>query len=274
MRFIRPLILLLIFSLGIVNASGASATGSTQVMATLCSAATTATLAITSPANQSTIMTTPLTLSGTVTQISQIRVFIDSVYTETIPLNAGATSYSFPLRLEVGAHTIRLEGVDICGATSPVAELHLVYEPSAEIADGVAGTSEELGAASSKVSQPDQSETPPAPLSSDMSSQPISQLLSSFGNALRSVTGFALGALDIAHEASSEEISKQTARFALIAGGAGAVLFASSVSSVVLAGASKISASSAHFLAEVGASRLRLGARIVGTLLALLGLLV
>jgi len=71
-----------------------------------------------------------VTVMGTLTQVTQLTAYIDGQFSEVIPIDSDATTFTYSYLSPVGQHTLRLEGQDLCQRTTPVAELVLTYDPT------------------------------------------------------------------------------------------------------------------------------------------------
>ena len=83
---------------------------------------------VASPTSTITSGNSVVTISGTLHNISQIMVYIDGVYSTTIPLDFGASAYSFSLVYSPGTHTVRMVGLDPITATQVEKTISVVYD--------------------------------------------------------------------------------------------------------------------------------------------------
>lgn len=88
-----------------------------------------AAMVVTGPANNTTQSSSSVTLTGTVHNISQIIVLIDGVYTTTVPLDLGATTYTIVLIVTPGTHTIVLQGIDPFSGVQIDRSVAVTYDP-------------------------------------------------------------------------------------------------------------------------------------------------
>lgn len=179
----------------------------TSVNASVCATDAGATLALTSPSNDATLTTVPVRLEGTVSLLSQIRIFVDTQYRDTIPLDSSAVSFSHDLPLDAGTHTIRLEGVDVCQRTAPAAEITISYTPEAVVA-GAAGSTP-ITALDSAAYVPGSEAALPAKTAPTLSLPPA---LESVGEVLRST----LTVLDFASAESFAALPAMATRFTVL----------------------------------------------------------
>lgn len=87
-------------------------------------------LKITSPRPASSSGNSAITISGTVHNVSQIMVYVDGVYSTTIPLDFGAATYSFSLVYSPGFHVVRLVGIDPITSSQVEETIDVTYDPT------------------------------------------------------------------------------------------------------------------------------------------------
>ena len=87
-------------------------------------------LTITPPTTDTTATGGTVIISGTVHNISQIMLYIDGVYSSTLPLDVGASDYSFTITLDPGDHVIKLVGVDPYYGTQVMQSINVSYAPT------------------------------------------------------------------------------------------------------------------------------------------------
>lgn len=71
----------------------------------------------------------PLSLTGTVSSLSQIQVYIDEAFSVTIPLDEGATTFSYDMVVPSGTHVVKLVGISPFADISPTQTLSVIYTP-------------------------------------------------------------------------------------------------------------------------------------------------
>jgi hypothetical protein len=91
-----------------------------------------ATLTITSPENGMTAGESPVLVEGTVHNISQIMLYVDSAYSMTHPLDDGAETYSFTAAVSPGFHTLKLVAVNPYEGTTVEENVSFTFTPGAE----------------------------------------------------------------------------------------------------------------------------------------------
>ena len=220
--------LAVILTLSCVGLLGRPVSANTVVGASICNQSDTATLVITQPISGHTTSQMPVTVSGSLKLLSQIRVYVDSVYTETIPIAADETNFSYVQYLGVGTHEVRLEGVDACQQTSPVAQITIVYNPETTV-----------------VGQPVSPQDPQAPAEeyAPIEDQPTFFERVTTNGVISSVSNAAYGvleALDIVNSSEATQTTKMVGRFTLVTAGSTLVLLAPCVIQAVTTAIAKI----------------------------------
>ncbi len=188
----------------------------TTITVPLCDMAP-ATIAVSTPQDNSVFNQPTVTLTGTVYRLTQIQVYLNDDYVSTIPLDSGATTFSTDIYIYQGSNIVKLVGIDPCSQTSPEVEWKLIYAPGAQ-----------------PTVQPKPPGTLPRPFQAvvdssaylkeqvDMASQTTPA--QSFSGALYE----ALVALDIAPKnAPQEQMNRMLLRMVLIVTGTALLLFAS-----------------------------------------------
>jgi hypothetical protein len=218
--FIRISLAVGVIMLGVAPAAGAV---DTTVNTIICSAAP-ATLTIATPADHVTSGATPIIISGSVSRVSQIRVSIDGVYHETLPVDAGATTYSYSYVAGEGQHAVELVGVDVCQNGDATKIIHITYAPGAAQQPDMPTpvTPNDTGIAVGGQAAERAPEAAPVTL---LNSTPV-------GRAVAGALYSALVGLDFASPSSFAQVPTMTGRFALTSVGLVATVFPG----VILAG--------------------------------------
>lgn len=86
-------------------------------------------LSVTNITSPHTITTMPLEIHGTLDSLTQIQVYIDGVFSVTVPIDSGAMSFSTNLVITAGTHQIKLAGISPFADVSPVVVLQVTYIP-------------------------------------------------------------------------------------------------------------------------------------------------
>ena len=165
-------------------------------------------LSILSPIGNSAVSSSSVVVEGTVHNVNQLMVYLDDAYYITMPLDAGAESFSLMVTVAAGSHTIKIVGNDPVTNIQIESSVTISYTPSlvtttTEIVEDavlqaggvVVGAGNEL---KSQVNQA--SEWGPMKALTD----------ASFG---------ALKALDLVPVGTTESITKTTGRFTLVSAG-------------------------------------------------------
>lgn len=90
---------------------------------------TPATLTITRPESDSVLNESEIVLTGSVSQSSQLEVYVDDAFNGVESLPATATDYETKVQLAPGTHTIRLVAVDNCQVGNGTASVVVTYQP-------------------------------------------------------------------------------------------------------------------------------------------------
>lgn len=114
---------------GVFSASFAYATADTSVQVVVNSGNVVPALAVNGGGSTVTTEAMPLKLQGTLTAVSQIQVYVDGIFSVTIPIAIGETSFSYDLVIPGGSHTIKLVGITPFANISPSDSLTVVYQP-------------------------------------------------------------------------------------------------------------------------------------------------
>lgn len=90
----------------------------TDIYTFVCNEAMTtgSTVNITNPQSDRTVTNSSVTISGTVNVASSIEVYIDDVYSSTIPIGLAQETFTTTVSLNVGTHTIKLAANPTCGS--------------------------------------------------------------------------------------------------------------------------------------------------------------
>lgn len=105
--------------------------GTSIISARICDEGSEALLEIADPPSGATVSASPVSISGFVEQVSQVTVYLNGQYSHTIPIDSGATSFSYLYAITPGSHTLRFEGQDICQRSTPAEEVAYTFNPPA-----------------------------------------------------------------------------------------------------------------------------------------------
>jgi hypothetical protein len=138
---------LLLNSIVTLTASALTSNAGTTIGATLCTTAST--VSLTAPVSDSVVANPTVPLSGTVTQASQIEVYIDDIFDSVIPLSMGQTSFSGSVQLASGTHTIKVVAINTCPGSNGSDSAVVTYQPppnEESSGSGSSGTTSSSGA--------------------------------------------------------------------------------------------------------------------------------
>jgi hypothetical protein len=90
---------------------------------------TPASLTITRPQSDSVINESRVTLSGDVTQSSQLEIYVDDAFNSVESLPSGTTNYTTTIQLSPGTHTVKIVAIDSCQVANAASSIVLTYQP-------------------------------------------------------------------------------------------------------------------------------------------------
>jgi hypothetical protein len=120
--------LALVFSLAAVPTPVDATDGSTSVHTQVCDT-TGAQITITKPASDSLVTKPDIQLDGTTQQTSQIEIYIDGNYNNSVSIPAGTSDFTTQITLQTGTHTIRVDANDTCQIKNGSDAVVLTYQP-------------------------------------------------------------------------------------------------------------------------------------------------
>lgn len=228
----------------------------TMITVPLCDTAP-ATIAISAPKDNSVFNQPTVTLTGTVYRLSQIQVYLNDNYVETVPLDTGATTFTTDLYIYKGSNIVKLVGIDPCSQTSPEVIWKLIYAPGA-----------------APTIQPTPPGTLPRPVQTAIDSSEYLQeqvdmaSQSTPAQSLSQIIYEAMVTLDMAPKnAPQEQMNRMLLRMALIVSGTTLLLFASPFISLYHLVRYKILQWNIHALPELIHHHATLTLRIIGAIL-------
>jgi hypothetical protein len=143
----RPI---LILALATVFASlSTHAFAQSTIMTRICNDTQAATITITSPASDSLVDRSTITLRGAVSQSNQLEVFVDDAFNSVVPLASGATTYSADVQLSPGTHKVTIAAIDACQVENNSRSIVVSYQPAQMASTGSevpTGVNEDIGA--------------------------------------------------------------------------------------------------------------------------------
>lgn len=108
----------------------AAQTSNTQVDTLVCSGTSSnAAMTIDTPQSDRVINHSPITIQGSVHNVSQIDIYVDDDYAGTVAVSQYQTSFTASQGLTEGTHTLRFVGNDICQHADVVVEIVVTYHP-------------------------------------------------------------------------------------------------------------------------------------------------
>ncbi len=182
-----------------------------------------ASLTITTDIDGKTITQPSVTVEGAVHNITQIVAYVDGVYSTSIPLAAGASSYMIAFSITPGTHEVRIAGIDAYTNTEVSQTISFTYtSPS----NGGQATDEGSTATTSPVNEYINQTIDAAKATSQEASQQVQQASSS--GVLGDLSDIAFGAfksIDLVSSTDGTGINKMAGRFTLVTAGLAASVF-------------------------------------------------
>ena len=124
----------------IITAPAVSAQG-TNVQVNICGAAT---ITLEQPQSDSVVTAPSVTISGRVTQASQMEVLVNDQFDSVIPIALGQEEFTSTVTLAPGTHTIMVKAIDSCSG-APVTDASVVtYTPPPSTPSSGAATPTEV----------------------------------------------------------------------------------------------------------------------------------
>lgn len=107
-------------------------TANTQFDALVCSGnSSNASMTITTPQSDRVVNYSPVSIQGSVYNISQIEIYVDAEYAGTVAVPAHQSTFTASQGLTEGTHTLRLVGNDVCQFQDVTVDLVVTYVPDA-----------------------------------------------------------------------------------------------------------------------------------------------
>lgn len=182
----------------------------TQVSALVCGSDSHASLVMAQPKSDSVVSSPTVTVSGSVTQTSQINTTLDGAYDQTVALAAGQSTFSLTMTLGPGTHTIAVTALDMCAQHNATTQLVVTYQPATQDASAIPQSSATVAAGGVTVEP--QGTTNPLVAQSPPPSQ-IGEVFAAIG-----------GSLDIGQTTTGTPL-QQGARIALVSAGLALAVF-------------------------------------------------
>ena len=118
-----------------LNLSSSVYAQSTEIKATLCDT-NGPDIDVTQPASDSVVNNPKITVSGNVTRTSQLDIYINNIYSQSVAISQSNPDFSIDIFLDKGTNTIRLEAFYSCNNTSNNSEVVVTYEPGSKPSEG------------------------------------------------------------------------------------------------------------------------------------------
>lgn len=87
-----------------------------------------------------TVTAMPYVVTGSISNLTQIQVYVDGAYSSTIPLTPAATTFSYSLNLNSGTHMVEFIGVSAYSSTNPAVTVTVIYTPPTPPGPSTGGT--------------------------------------------------------------------------------------------------------------------------------------
>lgn len=129
-KSLKIIIFLLMLVQGILVMQSKVFAAETNINATLCSAANSPNVVISSPQADSTLNSRIVRLQGTAVYTSQIEIYLNGNYNQTLAIGSDQI-IDTTLDLEVGTNTIELRTYYSCNNSTNTTKIVLTYQPSA-----------------------------------------------------------------------------------------------------------------------------------------------
>jgi hypothetical protein len=134
---VARILLLAVGALWLVAGPVASAEGAdSQVNVIVCPTADLVQFSVTQPASDSVVSNPILTVSGAVDFVSQIDIYIDDNYNNTLALNYADASFDSAVSLRPGTNTIKVIATGTCGVATIEKSIVVTYQPKVESSIG------------------------------------------------------------------------------------------------------------------------------------------
>ena len=254
--FLVPLIVVLMglqLYLGVAEASAVGTTVNVKV-----DDGTPAQFVVPPTLNRSVVKSRYVMFSGAIHNVSQIMVYIDSVYSQTIPIDSSDTTYDFTVELPPGTHEVKLNAIDVIDGTIIEKVVTITYTPSAEspgetITQTIHNTKQAVADSSDYLqAQIDQASS---------GSGPAAQLSDAAFNVMK--------ALDLVPTSGGDSVERMAVRFWSITAGSSLMLFAHPLITGYHFLRYRLMKWNIHALPEVLRHHAALALRLLGGLLAI-----
>lgn len=179
-------------------------------------------LTITTDIDGKTIAQPSVTIEGVVHNVTQIVVYVDGTYNTSIPLAAGAATYTVAFGVTPGTHEVRLAGIDAYTNSEVDQTVSFTYTPTSSGGQSTDNTD----STSSPVNEYINQTIDVAKATGQEASQQVQQASSS--GVLGGLSDIAFGAfksIDLVSSTDGTGINKMAGRFTLVTAGLAASVF-------------------------------------------------
>jgi hypothetical protein len=181
-------------------------------------------LTVTTNIRGKTVTSPTVMVEGTVHNVTQVVAYVDEVYNTSLPLAAGAETFTIALGVTPGTHDVRLEGVDAYTNTSVSQSVSFTYESATDSGSSTAGTGD--NGSTSVVDNYLHDTLDAANATKDEATKQVQQASSSgvLGN-LSDIAFSAFKSVDLVSSTDGTGINKMAGRFTLVSVGLAASVF-------------------------------------------------
>lgn len=113
----------------IVGTNVVSATGDTTIQTVLSGNQQPILTVDNVPQNKVLIAATPFRLRGSVNALAQLRIYVDGVFSQVVPLSVNDTSFDYDITVSPGTHTVTVIGVSAYTSTDQETNFTITYSP-------------------------------------------------------------------------------------------------------------------------------------------------
>lgn len=117
---------------GSAHAEGADS----RVEVMVCPTADQVHLSITQPTSDSVVSESKLAISGMTNFVSQVDIYVDTAYNNTIALSYADTSFTSDVSLRPGTNTVKIVATGTCGVTTAEESVIITYQPKVQASVG------------------------------------------------------------------------------------------------------------------------------------------
>lgn len=192
-------------------------------------------LTISTNLNGKTVTQPTVTVEGTVHNVTQIVVYIDGAYSTSLPLSAGAGTYTIAFGVTPGSHEVRVTGLDAYTSTEASQTITFSYEPIAEGSSAITTTDSSGNTINTSPVNNYINDTIDAAKTTQSDATNQVQQASSSGPLadLGDITFNTFKSIDLISATDGTGINKMAGRFTLVSAGLAATVFPWTVYSLI-----------------------------------------